>query len=64
MRWENFLSQFSFHIAHIAGKHNQVDALSQRGKVNTISIASHNDLSGMIDEYVIDTNFKDVMYAI
>ena len=29
MRWANFLSQFNFHIAHIAGKHNQVaDALS------------------------------------
>ena len=29
MRWENFLSQFNFHIAHISRKHNQVvDALS------------------------------------
>ena len=29
MRWANFLSLFHFHIAHIAGKHNQVaDALS------------------------------------
>ena len=24
MRWENFLSQFHFHIAHIPGKHNTV----------------------------------------
>ncbi|MCO5588021.1 hypothetical protein L7F22_041975 [Adiantum nelumboides] len=59
MRWENFLSRFNFHIAHIAGKHNQVaDALSRRLKVNAVSIATHNDLSSMIDEYAIDPNFK------
>ena len=46
MRWANFLSQFNFHIAHIAGKHNQVaDALSRRPRANAVSIASHNDLS-------------------
>ena len=40
MRWENFLSQFNFHIAHIASKHNQVaNALSRMPKVNAISIA-------------------------
>ncbi|MCO5591653.1 hypothetical protein L7F22_045644 [Adiantum nelumboides] len=45
MRWENFLSCFNFHIAHIAGKHNQVaDALSRQPKVNAMSIATHNDL--------------------
>ena len=65
MRWANVLSQFNFHIAHIAGKHNQVaDALSQRPKVNVVSIATHNDLSSMIDEYAMDPNFKDVMSAI
>ena len=65
MGWENSLSQFNFHIAHIAGKHNQVtDALSQRPKVNAISIASHNDLSIMIDEYALDPDFKDVMSEI
>ena len=65
MRWANFLSQFNFHIAHIAGKHNQVaDALSQRPKVNAVSIATHNDLSQMIDEYATGPNFKDVMSAI
>ena len=40
------------------------NALSQRPKVNAISIASHNDLSRMIDEYAIDTNFKDVISAV
>ncbi|MCO5582921.1 hypothetical protein L7F22_036824 [Adiantum nelumboides] len=65
MRWENFLSHFNFHIAHIAGKHNQVaDALLRRPKVNAVSIATHNDLSSMIDEYAIDPDFKDVISAI
>ncbi|MCO5567057.1 hypothetical protein L7F22_020742 [Adiantum nelumboides] len=65
MRSENFLSRFNFHIAHIAGKHNQVaNALSRRPKVNAVSIATHNDLSLMIDEYAIDPNFKDVNSAI
>ncbi|MCO5557160.1 hypothetical protein L7F22_010719 [Adiantum nelumboides] len=65
MRWANFLSRFNFHIAHIAGKHNQVaDALSRRPKVNAVSIATHNDLSSMIDEYAIDSDFKDVISTI
>ncbi|MCO5608638.1 hypothetical protein L7F22_062852 [Adiantum nelumboides] len=65
MRWTKFLSRFNFHIAHIAGKHNQVaDALLRRPKVNAVSIATHNDLSLMIDEYAIDPNFKDVISAI
>ncbi|MCO5605312.1 hypothetical protein L7F22_059494 [Adiantum nelumboides] len=65
MRWANFLSRFNFHIAHIAGKHNQVaDALSRRPKVNAVSIATHNDLSSMIDEYALDPDFKDVISAI
>ncbi|MCO5588821.1 hypothetical protein L7F22_042781 [Adiantum nelumboides] len=65
MRWANFLSRFNFNIAHIAGKHNQVaDALSRRPKVNAVSIATHNDLSSMIDEYAIDPDFKDVISAI
>ncbi|MCO5614971.1 hypothetical protein L7F22_069257 [Adiantum nelumboides] len=35
MRWANFLSQFHFHIAHVAGKKNQVaDALSRRPRIN------------------------------
>ena len=52
MRWAYLLSQFHFHIAHIAGKHNQVaDALSTRPQVNAVSIATCNDLSNMIDEY-------------
>ncbi|MCO5599979.1 hypothetical protein L7F22_054086 [Adiantum nelumboides] len=65
MRWANFLSRFNFDIAHIAGKHNQVaDALSRRPKVNAVSIATHNDLSSMIDDYAIDPDFKDVVSTI
>ena len=65
LRWANFLSQFNFHIAHIAGKHNQVaDALSRRPQVNAVSIATHRDLSSMIDEYATDPDFKDVMSAL
>ena len=52
MRWANFISQFHFHIAHILGKQSLVaNALSQRPRVNAISIAYHNDLSSMIDAY-------------
>ena len=65
MRWANFLSQFNFHIAHIAGKHNQVaNALSRRPHVIAVSIATHNDLSLMIDENATDWDFEDVMSAI
>ena len=59
MRWANILSQINFHIAHIAGKHNQVaDALSHMPKVNYVSIATHNDLSYMVGEYAMDLDFK------
>ena len=65
MRWANFLSQFHFNIAHIVGKRNQVaNALSRRPQVNAVSIATHNDLSSMIDEYATDPHFKDVMSTI
>ena len=48
----------------MARKHNQVaDALSRRPQVNAVSIATHNDLSHMIDEYATDQDFKDVMSA-
>ncbi|MCO5581409.1 hypothetical protein L7F22_035293 [Adiantum nelumboides] len=40
------------------------NALSRRPKVNAVSIATHNDLSSMIDEYAIDPDFKDVISAI
>ncbi|MCO5552154.1 hypothetical protein L7F22_005664 [Adiantum nelumboides] len=65
LRWVNFLSQFHFHIAHIPGKHNQVaDALSRRPRCNAVSVAFHNDLTSMVDEYATDPNFCDVMSAI
>ena len=41
-----------------------VDALSHRPKVNAVSIATHSDLSSMIDEYAMDLHFKEVMSAI
>ena len=65
MRWANFLSQFHFHIAHIPGKQNRVAyGLLRRTWSNAVSIATHNDLSSMIDEYANDPNFKDVMSAL
>ena len=65
MWWANFLSQFNFNIDHIASKHNQAaDALSKRPRVNVVSIATHKDLSSMVDEYAIDPNFKDIMSAL
>ena len=65
MQWATFLSQFNFHIGHIVGKCNWVtNALSQRPKVNAISIASQKDLSSMIDEYDTDLDFKDIMSAL
>ena len=41
-----------------------VDALSHIPQVNAISIATHNDLSSMINEYAMDPHFKDVMSAL
>ena len=35
--------------------------LSQRPKVDAISIASHKDLSSIADMYAIDPNFEDIM---
>ena len=65
MRWANFLSQFHFHIAHIPGKHNTVaDALSRRPMANAVSVAYHNDLSSMVDEYAKDLDFANVMSAL
>ena len=65
-QWENFLSHFDFHIPHIMDKHNEVaDALSLRPKVNVVSIASPcRDPSSMIDEYAIDPNFTDIIFAL
>ncbi|MCO5568423.1 hypothetical protein L7F22_022122 [Adiantum nelumboides] len=65
LRWANFLSRFHFHIPHISGKHNQVvDALSRRARCNAVSVASHSDLTSMVDEYATNPNFCDVMSAI
>ena len=38
--------------------------LLQRPRFNGISMASHKDLLEIIDEYAIDPDFKDVMFAI
>ncbi|MCO5563944.1 hypothetical protein L7F22_017596 [Adiantum nelumboides] len=60
-RWANFLSQFHFHIAHVAGKQNPVaDTLSRRPRVNAVSIAYHQDLTTMIDDYKSDTDFAQI----
>ena len=62
MRWEIFLSQFNFHIAHILGKKNLVvDALSRWPMVNAISISHHHDLTSMIEEYVQDDDYASIV---
>ncbi|MCO5612135.1 hypothetical protein L7F22_066397 [Adiantum nelumboides] len=62
MRWANFLSQFHFHIAHVAGKKNQVaDALSRRPRNNAVSIAYNHDLTSMIDKYAEDNDYQGIM---
>ena len=62
MRWANFLPQFKFHIAHIAGKYNSIgDALSRRPMVNAITIVHHNDLKSMIDDYVNDEDYASII---
>ena len=49
MRWANFLSQYDFHIAHVARKQNKAaNTLSRRPRVNTVSIACNHDLTSMI----------------
>ena len=61
MRWANFLSQFHFHITHVAGKQNPVvDASSRRPQVNAISIAYHKDLTSLIDDYQSDDDFASI----
>ena len=56
------MAQFNFHIAHIAGKQNSVaDALSRRPMVNAITIAHHNDLTSMIDDYSNDEDYASIM---
>ena len=37
------------------------DALSKRPMVNAIKIAHHNDLTSMIDGYVIDEDYASIM---
>ncbi|MCO5587560.1 hypothetical protein L7F22_041510 [Adiantum nelumboides] len=65
LRWANFLLQFHFHIAHIPGKQNHVaNALSRRPYCNAVSVASHNDLTSMVDEYATYLDFCDVMSVI
>ncbi|MCO5602990.1 hypothetical protein L7F22_057132 [Adiantum nelumboides] len=41
-----------------------VNALLRRPNINAMSIATHNDLSQMIDEYAIDPDFKDAISVI
>ena len=62
MRWANFLSQYHFHIAHIAGKQNRVvDALSRRPRVNAVSIACNHDLTSMIESYAQDSDYQEIV---
>ena len=62
MRWANFLSQFSFHLTHIARKHNLVvDALSKRPMTNAITMSHHHELTSMSDDYVNDEDYGSIM---
>ena len=62
MRWANFLSQYHFHIAHIAGNKNKVmDALSKRPRVNAVSIACNHDLTSMIESYAQDSDYQEIV---
>ncbi|MCO5593344.1 hypothetical protein L7F22_047355 [Adiantum nelumboides] len=51
-------------VNELVEKEMVADALLRWPKVNAVSIATHNDLSSMIDEYAIDPDFKDVISAI
>ncbi|MCO5583735.1 hypothetical protein L7F22_037649 [Adiantum nelumboides] len=65
MRWANFLSQFHFHIAHVAGKKNQVaNALSRRPRINAVSIAYNHDLTSMIGKYAEDSDYQGIMQGL
>ena len=56
------LISFLNHI-HIPGKQNNVaDALSRRPRVNAVTIAYHQDLTSMINDYKSDPDFA-IIYA-
>ena len=40
------------------------DALSRRHVVNAITIAHHNDLTSMIDDYVTDEDYASIITSI
>lgn len=59
MKWDNFLPQLFFHIAHVPGRMNLVvDALLQRPTVNAISIAYPHDFTSTRDAYASDEYFS------
>ena len=59
-RWANFLSLFHFQIMHMPGHKNViVDALSQRPKVNAISMIYHNEFSALPSLYEHENDFKE-----
>ena len=61
MRWENFLSQFPLHIAHVPGKLNPVaNALSWRPTSNAVTIAHQHDFTNMLGKYTDDEDFANV----
>ena len=61
-KWANLLSMFHFQIVYVPGVQNRAaDALSRRPMVNAITIAHHNNLTSMIDDYVNDEDYASVV---
>lgn len=61
IKWVNFLNTFHFQFLHIAGKENVVaDALSRRPSINALSLAFHEDLSSLKNQYDSDGDFNSI----
>ena len=61
MKWANRLSMCHFQIAYTPGVQNSVvDALSRRPHVHNVTIAHHQDLLEMKQQYASDPNFGDI----
>ena len=56
------LKVFYFNILHISRKQNVVtNAFSRRPRVNAVSIAYNHNMVSMIDKYVVNNNFVEIV---